>query len=133
MGLLKFMERKNLETARKRITKVSTDTALTLIQVVKRNVGMNADLLKPPDFARTSIYGRPNWSFGQGDQLLYGGMPTGIYFREGTNLATIAGYISRTELATDSRLQIFDNADELLDLAENIAKECVRTNGAQYL
>jgi hypothetical protein len=133
MGLIEYLERKNLATAKKRINKVSTDTALTLIHVVKRNVGMNADLLKPVDFARTSIYGRPHWSLGQGDQLMYSGMPTGIYFREGTDLATVAGYISRTELASDSKLQIFDNVEELLDLSENIARECIRSNGAEYL
>lgn len=133
MGLLSYMERRNQEIATKRVQKISSETAATMIQIVTQNAGMNADLLKPHDFARMSIYGRPRWSRSADETLLFDNLETGISFSEGTDIADVASYVARSELASDSRLRYLPNPETFLTLAAKVARDYVYRYGKHLL
>ena len=135
MGLMSFLEKRTQKMATKRVQKIATKTASVMISVVENsnnqfNVG---HFLKPYDFARMSIYGRTRWSWGENETLLFDGIETGIFFKEGTDLADVVSYVVRTELSEDMKKVTIDNPEHLIELAESIAREYVKNNASQFL
>ncbi len=135
MGFLSFIEKRTGKIATKRVQKIATDTARVMINVVKNSGAMFdvMDMLKPHDFARMSIYGRPRWSRGDKDNLLFDGLETRISFTEGTNLADVVSYVSKTEFAADPNMQNMLNPEHYISLAENVAREYVETHAPEFL